>query len=179
MTIGGNDSGTFSVKSEWISHILTCTVNWLGLGVFTCRNFSVDGGRCETHRWLVTENSSNLRTPVYTQKCNINHPQEKADRWDLEKSKEMQLPTPSYSSQLALSNSSWHEMKGHYSCREQMTRDSTLGGLLDRCQSGETHWARAAKDGVVPGERKWQGPEQFLMPTVYIWSPDAIQLTAN
>ena len=95
MTIGGNDSGTFSVKSEWISHILTCTVNWLGLGVFTCRNFSVDGGRCETHRWLVTENSSNLRTPVYTQKCNINHPQEKADRWDLEKSKEMQLPTPS------------------------------------------------------------------------------------
>ncbi|KAM7247818.1 hypothetical protein CapIbe_001771 [Capra ibex] len=42
-------------------------------------------------------------------------------------------------SQLALSNSSWHEMKGHYSCREQMTRDSTLGGLLDRCQSGETH----------------------------------------
>ena len=70
-------------------------MNWRGLGIVTCRTFSVDWGRsCETHRWLVTENSSSFRTPVYTQKCSIDHPQEKGG-WDLEKLKEMQLSTPS------------------------------------------------------------------------------------
>ena len=93
-------------RGKWLWNVLCkirmkkshsyCTVNWLGLGIVACRIFSVDGGRrCEAHGWLVMENSSNLRTPVYTQKCSINHPQEKADAWDLEKSKEMQLSTPS------------------------------------------------------------------------------------
>ena len=49
-------------KWERTSHILACIVSRVGLGITTCRIFSMVGGSCcETYLWLVRESSSNFR----------------------------------------------------------------------------------------------------------------------